>query len=166
MPLTRERRRAPPSPLKLYVGPTPLRGTPKYKIPSMPSRVAHPLAGPSSSPTSSSSPSQSSSSSETENAGIDWDKIEKIVPSPLAMLPTIMTRGPSHGSTVQMGAGTSSLHRMPEFVEARRTIANGGLGLGPWDRTTKKFSWEEVDGMLQAPKPAVANPAPIVFNRL
>ena len=55
---------------------------------------------------------------------------------------------------------------MPEFVEAKRTIANGGLGLGPWDRTTKKFSWEEVEGMLQAPKAAVANPAPIVFNRL
>lgn len=163
MPLNRDRRRAPPSPLKLHVGPTPLRGTPKYKIPSMPNRVAHPLAGPSSSPTS---PSKPSSFSETDNAGIDWDKIEKVVPPPLAMLPNIMTLGPSHGSTVLMGAGSSSLHRMPEFAEAKRTIANGGLGLGPWDRTTKKFSWEEVEGMLQAPKAAVANPAPIVFNRL
>jgi hypothetical protein len=55
---------------------------------------------------------------------------------------------------------------MPVFAEAKRTTANGGLGLGPWDRTTKKFSWEEIDGMLQAPKAAVANPAPIVFNQL
>lgn len=167
MPLSDERRRKAPSALKLKAGPTPPRGTPKYTLPSLPGKAqssmstlavsTQPATSTSSSPEPDSASKQPTTTTTTTAAGSDMLAPSAHPLPPPPMLPTAMTQGAS--------SGLGAVVQMPDCNAVKAKVANGGLGLGPWDRSTHKISQAEIDRLLPAPPAVVANPSPVVFGR-